>query len=351
MIFQYSQVFQSTLPRRERLCCLDAIIQLQDFNPRSREGSDCTKLLSSKIWLNFNPRSREGSDPVRVGEATWRQRFQSTLPRRERHNHCMTFCACHKFQSTLPRRERPLPEDHFPDDAPISIHAPAKGATQKPYSHNHMNFNPRSREGSDPIIPFKKLDSTEFQSTLPRRERQLFVAVKVWYPIFQSTLPRRERLEYFDSPTVIPKISIHAPAKGATNPSPSCVASTNNFNPRSREGSDHRLANFGKSSHISIHAPAKGATPHGLAVCNLLAIFQSTLPRRERLFNSVCIIQLNIFQSTLPRRERPVGQYFQHCTQKFQSTLPRRERPIPHGFYLLSLYISIHAPAKGATHR
>ena len=152
----------------------------------------------------------------------------------------MIFQYSQVFQSTLPRRERPLPEDHFPDDAPISIHAPAKGATQKPchYSHNHMNFNPRSREGSDPIIPFKKLDSTEFQSTLPRRERQLFVAVKVWYPIFQSTLPRRERLEYFDSPTVIPKISIHAPAKGATVYPPI------------------------KQSHskISIHAPAKGAT-------------------------------------------------------------------------------------------
>ena len=105
------------------------------------------------LYSDFNPRSREGSDL----------------------NHSFAFFMHPLFQSTLPRRERPLPEDHFPDDAPISIHAPAKGATQKPchYSHNHMNFNPRSREGSDPIIPFKKLDSTEFQSTLPRRERQL----------------------------------------------------------------------------------------------------------------------------------------------------------------------------------
>ena len=214
-----------------------------------------------------------------------------------------------------------------------------------------LNFNPRSREGSDWFHTSNPTHITIFQSTLPRRERLVQSQYSSEFSKFQSTLPRRER----HIPTVLPipynTISIHAPAKGATNPSPSCVASTNNFNPRSREGSDHRLANFGKSSHISIHAPAKGATPHGLAVCNLLAIFQSTLPRRERLFNSVCIIQLNIFQSTLPRRERPVGQYFQHCTQKFQSTLPRRERPIPHGFYLLSLYISIHAPAKGATHR
>ena len=137
------------------------------------KGATINSGQCSCVRSYFNPRSREGSDHFRKIIFRMMPRFQSTLPRRERQK------PCH-------------------------------------YSHNHMNFNPRSREGSDPIIPFKKLDSTEFQSTLPRRERQLFVAVKVWYPIFQSTLPRRERLEYFDSPTVIPKISIHAPAKGAT---------------------------------------------------------------------------------------------------------------------------------------
>ena len=211
------------------------------------------------------------------------------------------------------------------------------------------NFNPRSREGSDWFHTSNPTHITIFQSTLPRRERLYLISPAASRTRFQSTLPRRERrvqsqysseFSKFQStlprrerhiPTVLPipynTISIHAPAKGATNPSPSCVASTNNFNPRSREGSDHRLANFGKSSHISIHAPAKGATPHGLAVCNLLAIFQSTLPRRERLFNSVCIIQLNIFQSTLPRRER-------------------RSWGMP---FVPFIIISIHAPAKGAT--
>ena len=33
------------------------------------------------------------------------------------------------FQSTLPRRERPQLSRNFRDVAPISIHAPAKGAT------------------------------------------------------------------------------------------------------------------------------------------------------------------------------------------------------------------------------
>ena len=55
-------------------------------------------------------------------------------------------------------------------------------------------------------------------------------------------------------------ISIHAPAKGAT-----C------FN-----------WDRGTSDQISIHAPAKGATCV-LQIFGPQAVFQSTLPRRERL--------------------------------------------------------------------
>ena len=35
---------------------------------------------------------------------------------------------------------------------------------------------------------------------------------------------------------------------------------TTSFNPRSREGSDSRLISFTSSPRVSIHAPAKGAT-------------------------------------------------------------------------------------------
>ena len=57
-----------------------------------------------------------------------------------------------------------------------------------------------------------------------------------------------------------PKVSIHAPAWGATpvdrqNPIPGC-----GFNPRSRMGSDTGAALTGNSVTVSIHAPAWGAT-------------------------------------------------------------------------------------------
>ena len=55
---------------------------------------------------------------------------------------------------------------------------------------------------------------------------------------FQSTLPRRER----------PIGGNHA-------------VLVNNFNPRSREGSDSSIELMHEWFVISIHAPAKGATP------------------------------------------------------------------------------------------
>ena len=112
-----------------------------DFNPRSREGSDSiSRIFKVRIINNFNPRSREGSDCSRSAVEVARFGFQSTLPRGERLrlDHALDYKA--GFQSTLPRGER---------------HGLAIGA------YGHLDFNPRSREGSDahgriyPIMTFQ----------------------------------------------------------------------------------------------------------------------------------------------------------------------------------------------------
>ena len=101
-------------------------------------------------------------------------------------------------------------------------------------------------------------------------------------------------------------ISIHAPAKGATSIRYNFKIAIIHFNPRSREGSDEsESASDEIFTVISIHAPAKGATLQ-LTFCHCLCLFQSTLPRRERLD-------------------------FLDC-------------------FDAQVLISIHAPAKGATH-
>ncbi len=99
-----------------------------------------------------------------------------------------------------------------------------------------------------------------------------------------------------------------------------------NFNPRSREGSDTT------NIYISVN----------------VNVFQSTLPRRERLkIGEQCEI-IKIFQSTLPRRER---HWFGFSDIRLRNFNPRSRE----GSDSIIAYndkvvlISIHAPAKGAT--
>ena len=144
--------------------------------------------------------------------------------------------------------------------------------------------------------------------------------------LFQSTLPRRERPEtnrnymrtcinfnphshegsdlVTDSPPFSCSISIHTPTKGATHFFLQLRQSFSYFNPHSHEGSDGYCSNTAViSSSISIHTPTKGATDL-MQSGTLLTIFQSTLPRRERLLLRNNVHSDCIFQSTLPRRER-----------------------------------------------
>ena len=115
----------------------------------------------------------KGATMERASISIWIPEFQSTLPRRERLLRRDAVAASRIFQSTLPRRERP--------DA---VHRRAS----KQY------FNPRSREGSDAI----RMHKTNHPNT------------------FQSTLPRRERRQAESHEVLVTEISIHAPAKGAT---------------------------------------------------------------------------------------------------------------------------------------
>ena len=90
----------------------------QDFNPRSREGSDSCMWFPFTISTDFNPRSREGSDVEPLGVS----------------------------------RQLSL----------ISIHAPARGATYTTGRQvgGEKYFNPRSREGSDENVSGAKTINT-----------------------------------------------------------------------------------------------------------------------------------------------------------------------------------------------
>ncbi len=143
-------------------------------------------------------------------------------------------------------------------------------------------------------------------------------------------------------------ISIHAPTKGATTRDNIPLSRQTNFNPRSHEGSDAialderaGIADFNPRSHegsdawirrlrkakaISIHAPTKGATP-----------WKQKRPHGRK------------FQSTLPRRERLFSRFFAAAFANISIHAPTKGATLQPADQPEQLGISIHAPTKGAT--
>ena len=106
--FQPGQLqFQSTLPQRERRKESNIHQSNSYFNPRSRKGSDSRTGGHVRQILNFNPRSRKGSDSFRLSQRFFHIYFNP----RSRKGSDDSVNACVGYFS------------------PISIHAPAKGAT------------------------------------------------------------------------------------------------------------------------------------------------------------------------------------------------------------------------------
>ena len=149
-------LFQSTLPREERPQCDESTMAFRNFNPRSHERSDTgsrEEIRSQEISIHAPTRGatvyRQGNihdrraisihAPTRGatvfgGNYDISTRFQSTLPREERHPASFASCSSTRFQSTLPREER--------RSDPTEKAKPA-------------NFNPRSHERSDSNIAQK----------------------------------------------------------------------------------------------------------------------------------------------------------------------------------------------------
>ncbi len=111
------------------------------------------------------------------------------------------------------------------------------------------DFNPRSREGSDKINPLIFNGRVVISIHAPAKGATPCFHVPAQSYQFQSTLPRRERQDGTLSNTKITGISIHAPAKGATYIATKATNNPANFNPRSREGSDIYSAILGQEPY------------------------------------------------------------------------------------------------------
>ena len=186
-----------------------------------------------------------------------------------------------RFQSTHPRGVRPVVVDAQRDGRPVSIHAPAWGATfaltrktpaASVFQSTHPRgvrrrsspsssrpdpcFNPRTRVGCDEYPFAIEVTLQKFQSTHPRGVRRIRQVISVSASICFNPRTRvgcdGQQPRPSDRQTAV---SIHAPAWGATRPA---------------GDSPGRI-------HVSIHAPAWGATAVVLVV--LIVLSSSFNPR------------------------------------------------------------------------
>ena len=104
-----SRSFQSTRPRGARPKPRTELTILPCFNPRARGGRDWPNQRTGDRHPRFNPRARGGRDASRLISPGRPCKFQSTRPRGARHERV-------RIQHLA---------------TPVSIHAPAGGATSK----------------------------------------------------------------------------------------------------------------------------------------------------------------------------------------------------------------------------
>ena len=228
--------------------------------------------------------------------------------------------------------------------------------------------------GSDDKLGEVKNATEQFQSTLPRGERLYLTGaiedaakISIHAPAWGATLAdgRRKRKV---------RISIHAPAWGATLRLQARQRRSGHFNPRSRVGSDGWCA--GKQHNLTHHFNPRsrvGSDSFLYSSAAPIPIFQSTLPRGERRFTLILRTPKRYFN---PRSRVGSDVYILYCFNKsqyfnprsrvgsdnlplwalhrsivFQSTLPRGERRLLGHNRVILRMISIHAPAWGATAR
>ena len=191
---------------------------------------------------------------------------------------------------------------------------------------------------------------------------------------FQSTHPRGVRPTFDTFTAMWGIVSIHAPAWGATNKTPGARNLLNRFQSTHPRGvrlrwlrRHHPKTPF-QSTHprgvrrsaggawsvgrrgVSIHAPAWGATGTTSRYAILRNLFQSTHPRGvRRAGGRHGADRCAKFQSTHPRGVRRQDSGASSMADRFQSTHPRGVRLPLRTVNSVSQFVSIHAPAWGAT--
>ena len=162
------------------------------------------------------------------------------------------------------------------------------------------DFNSYLNTENDRTIPARSPEPTHFNSRSLCRKRQLFVSVKVWYPIFQSTFPMQGTTSDMQWLLRHKQFQSTFPMQGTTVRAPSERVQRPDFNPRSQcrerlQQAEERQTNREFQSTFPM---------------------QGTTPGTNRSFRS------HVFQSTFPMQGTTVTIGYHVLSIKFQSTFP-----------------------------
>ena len=231
------------------------------FNSRAREGRDYgeknslfpfmgfqfTRPRGARRTLSacpaaarrFNSRAREGRDRLaRVVNSTIRT-FQFTRPRGARLVRRLRAEAGDVVSIHAPARGATGISSFIFHARKVSIHAPARGATSKHKHHHPKHY--------------------QFQFTRPRGARRIPRKYLIYIKWFQFTRPRGARLPLTTRQKI--KLSFNSRAReGRDGWDGRAPRLHPRFNSRAREGRDTHAPPVPRENRVSIHAPARGAT-------------------------------------------------------------------------------------------
>ncbi len=211
-----SQLFQSTRPHGARHTQAGGVCGALPVSIHApARGATSSGRFPTCALMSFNPRARTGRDTGDRPPPETKTTFQSTRPHGARRYGLEGRTVNYLFQSTRPHGARRMDTHKLRGDYPFQSTRP-HGARPGGTEWREVNML--------------------FQSTRPHGARHSCLDGTGNREVFQSTRPHGARPVLPGKPAALIRVSIHAPARGATlthsNISSFC------FNPRARTGRD-----------------------------------------------------------------------------------------------------------------
>ena len=218
----------------------------------------------------------------------------------------------------------------------LSHHRAAAAAT---------SFNPRAREGRDKLTEvLAKHGRVSIHA--PARGATLEHITARAVQKFQSTRPRGARRRR-PARSATRRCFNPRAREGRDAPKSVAVSARRSFNPRAREGRDISGVPSATVSAVSIHAPARGAT-HGERADVAAGHVSIHAPARGATQRPTLRDTPSRFQSTRPRGARRTPSSSRRARARFNPRA-REGRDSAASRLSMTSAVSIHAPARGAT--